>query len=164
MSEEPDWTLVDATMEQVKEWLRKGAAAQRSADDLTQAAFEHFARPFHKNVIRKWAEEAVNMSDGNDIIQTWFALRDEMLRTGPEAASAIRPPALRDACYAHALAHRTQFDTAPATIEAFVNGLELGCILALREVWESAKRPPSPTVNDETQRLWMAKQKKAEES
>ena len=79
------------------------------------------------------------MSNGPEIIKTWFELRDEMLRTGPEAASAIRPPSLRDACYAYALTHRSMFETTPTTIEAFVNGLELGCIGALREAWEKAR-------------------------
>jgi hypothetical protein len=70
--------------------------------------------------------------DENEVLQTWFRLRDAMLRTGPEAASAKRPPSLRDACYAYALAHRTQVDTTPETIESFVNGLELGAISAIR--------------------------------
>jgi hypothetical protein len=73
----------------------------------------------------------------SEVIETWFRLRDEMLRTGPEAASAIRPPSLRDACYACSLAHRTATQTDPSTIEAYVNGLELGAMDALLEAWEA---------------------------
>lgn len=73
----------------------------------------------------------------SEVVETWFRLRDEMLRSGPEAASAMRPPSLRDACYAETLAHRTQMESTPETIEAFVNGLELGAISALREAWNA---------------------------
>ena len=78
--------------------------------------------------------------DENEVLTTWFRLRDEMLRAGPEAASAIRPPSLRDACYAYVLAHRTSTPTSPETIEAFVNGLELGCISAIRAKFTVATR------------------------
>jgi hypothetical protein len=70
--------------------------------------------------------------DENEVLTTWFRLRDAMLRTGPEAASAMRPPSLRDACYAFALAHRSRVDTTPEMIESFVNGLELGAMAAIR--------------------------------
>jgi hypothetical protein len=70
--------------------------------------------------------------DENEVLTTWFRLRDAMLRTGPEAASAMRPPSLRDACYAYALAHRSKIDTTPELIESFVNGLELGAMTAIR--------------------------------
>jgi hypothetical protein len=71
--------------------------------------------------------------DENEVLTTWFRLRDAMLRTGPEAASAMRPPSLRDACYAYAIAHQTQFGGEPEMIESFVNGLELGAMAAIRE-------------------------------
>lgn len=71
--------------------------------------------------------------DRHEILRTWFRLRDEMLRTGPEAATAIRPPSLRDACYAYTLALRTSAPTTPETIEAFVNGLELGAMVVIRD-------------------------------
>jgi hypothetical protein len=71
--------------------------------------------------------------DENEVLATWFKLRAAMLRTGPQAASAMRPPSLRDACYAYALAHRSQFDTTPELIESFVNGLELGAMASIRE-------------------------------
>jgi hypothetical protein len=74
---------------------------------------------------------------GNEIIDIWFRLRDQMMRDGtPAAPSALRPPSLRNACYAYALAMRTQTETTPETIEAFVNGLELGALSSLRTVWE----------------------------
>jgi hypothetical protein len=77
----------------------------------------------------------------NDIIETWFRLRDRMVREGlPAEASAIRPPSLRDACYAWALAMRTIEGTTPETIESFVNGLELGALSALREAWKAHGR------------------------
>jgi|HubBroStandDraft_4_1064222.scaffolds.fasta_scaffold00038_45 hypothetical protein len=75
----------------------------------------------------------------NDIVETWFRLRDQMMREGlPAAPTALRPPSLRDACYASALAMRTKdTETTPETIEAFVNGLELGAISALRRAWDA---------------------------
>lgn len=76
----------------------------------------------------------------NEIIDTWFELRGEMLRAMPDAASALRPPSLRDACYAYALSQRSASETTPATIESFVNGLELGAMTALREAWEAKKQ------------------------
>lgn len=76
----------------------------------------------------------------SEVVETWFRLRDEMLRTGPEAASAIRPPSLRDACYAEVLAHRTATETSPELIESYINGLELGAISALREAWDNRSR------------------------
>jgi hypothetical protein len=72
------------------------------------------------------------MTDENEVIATWFKLRDDMLRVGPQAASAMRPPSLRDACYAYALAHRSHFDTTPEMIESFVNGLEIGALGFIR--------------------------------
>jgi hypothetical protein len=71
----------------------------------------------------------------SEVVNTWFKLREEMLRAGPEAASAIRPPSLRDACYAEALAHRTATEINPAAIEAYINGLELGAMAALKKAW-----------------------------
>jgi hypothetical protein len=77
---------------------------------------------------------------GNDIIETWFKLRDQMMRDGlPAGPSALRPPSLREACYAHTLAMRTKSDTDVETIEAFVNGLELGAMQALRAAWEGSR-------------------------
>ena len=75
---------------------------------------------------------------GDEIIDSWFRLRDHMLRAGtPAEPTALRPPSLREACYAYALAMRNK-DTAttPETIEAFVNGLELGAMGQLRHAWE----------------------------
>lgn len=74
----------------------------------------------------------------NEIIDTWFRLRDRMLREGtPADGNALRPPSLRDACYASVLAMRNKdTETTPETIEAFVNGLELGAMGALRHAWE----------------------------
>ena len=37
--------------------------------------------------------------DENEVLTTWFRLRDEMLRAGPQAASAMRPPSLRDVTF-----------------------------------------------------------------
>jgi hypothetical protein len=78
--------------------------------------------------------------DENEVLQTWFRLRDAMLRTGPEAASAMRPPSLRDACYAFAIAHRLRAETTPESIESFVNGLELGAMAAIRERLKGERR------------------------
>jgi hypothetical protein len=86
---------------------------------------------------RRFQREEGRMSD-NDVVETWFRLRDWMLREGlPAEATTIRPPSLRDACYAWALAMRTIEGTTPETIEAFVNGLELGALDSLREAWKA---------------------------
>jgi hypothetical protein len=77
---------------------------------------------------------------GNEIIDTWFRLRDGMLIKGKTPTGA-RPPSLRDACYAVALSRRTAgTDATPETIEAYVNGLELGALSALRAAWEARGR------------------------
>jgi hypothetical protein len=84
----------------------------------------------------------------NEIIDTWFRLHDAMFRDGhPGDVTALRPPSLRDACYARALAARKQdTETTPETIEAFVNGLELGALSALRAAWkvQHARAEPYP--------------------
>jgi hypothetical protein len=74
----------------------------------------------------------------NSVVDTWFRLRDGMLIEG-KTPSGARPPSLRDACYAYALANRTMVDTSPETIESFVNGLELGAMGALRHAWENER-------------------------
>ena len=74
-------------------------------------------------------------SDPNDPINQWFLLQKAMLKQG-ETPSAIRPPSLRDAIYAWVLAQRTDTETTPETIESYVNGLELGCMYALKNAWE----------------------------
>lgn len=72
------------------------------------------------------------------IIDLWFRLRDGMLeRALPADSTALRPPSLREACYAYALAERVaSVMTSGETIEAFVNGLELGAMAALRKAWD----------------------------
>lgn len=75
-------------------------------------------------------------------IQTWFKLNKEMLANSLLAqASAIRPPSLRDAIYAWVLAQRTGTETTPETIEAYVNGLELGCIHMIENALEGRHGP-----------------------
>jgi hypothetical protein len=72
-----------------------------------------------------------------EIIDTWFRLRAQMLeKTLPNAPSAVRPPSLRDACYAWVLSQRNCTDTSPEVIESYVNGLELGTMLAIKAAWE----------------------------
>ena len=80
----------------------------------------------------------MNANTHNDqtIADIWFRLGDGMLIEGKTPTGA-RPPSLRDACYAHALAmRRADSETTPETIEAFVNGLELGAMSALRDAWK----------------------------
>jgi DNA-binding transcriptional regulator YdaS (Cro superfamily) len=85
---------------------------------------------------REKKEASVRGND--DIIETWFRLLDGML-TKAKTPTGARPPSLRDACYAVALSRRTAgTDTSPETIEAYVNGLELGALHALREAWDLA--------------------------
>jgi hypothetical protein len=72
----------------------------------------------------------------DDIIPLWFHLCDQMIAEGGQGVN-LRPPSLRDACYAYALAHRTaDILTSEETVEAFVNGLELGALTHLMTVWE----------------------------
>ena len=72
----------------------------------------------------------------NEVIETWFRLRDAMF-ANPQTAVGARPPSLREACYAVTLAQRNkETATTPETIEAFVNGLELGAMMALRTAWD----------------------------
>ena len=76
-------------------------------------------------------------NDPDHLLEIWFRLRDRMMREGlPASPSAIRPPSLRDAAYAYALAMRTENDSDEETIESFVNGLELGAMAKIRELWE----------------------------
>jgi hypothetical protein len=74
----------------------------------------------------------------HDPIDLWFRLRDGMFNEPGVSAPGARPPTLRDACYAHVLSLRTrETEMTPETIEAFVNGLELGAISVLRKAWEA---------------------------
>jgi len=68
------------------------------------------------------------------LIEGWFALCDLMLVKG-QTPTGARPPSIREMCYAYALSLRGQQRCEPETIEAFVNGLELGTISQLRKVW-----------------------------
>ena len=75
------------------------------------------------------------------LVDLWFRLRDQMMKTmAAQPANAIRPPSLRDAAYAYVLASRNANETSEETIEAYVNGLELGAIGALRMAWELRKK------------------------
>ena len=71
----------------------------------------------------------INPND-ETIPDIWFRLNDALMTKDlPAYASALRPPSLRDACYAYALAMRTaSILTSEETIESFVNGLELGAM------------------------------------
>lgn len=71
----------------------------------------------------------------DDVVPLWFYLRDQMMKEGGQAIN-LRPPSLRDACYAATLSHRGEGRIEPETVEAFVNGLELGALTAIRLVWE----------------------------
>jgi hypothetical protein len=71
-----------------------------------------------------------------NIIDVWFRLRDQMF-IEDKTPTGARPPSIRDACYAWALAQRRDTETTPETIEAYVNGLELGAMGALREAWNN---------------------------
>lgn len=76
------------------------------------------------------------------VVDAWFQLCDKVFRqeAGP---SELRPPSLRDACYASALAMRTNSETTPETIEAFVNGIERGAMSALRAAWNEKREGAS---------------------
>jgi hypothetical protein len=69
MTDEPDWSQIDATPEQIQVWMRA-----RIADDafalwlkveapevlvarLAWEAFQHFHRPYHINRMKAWAAE-----------------------------------------------------------------------------------------------------------
>ena len=82
------------------------------------------------------------MSENDDhLVDLWFKLKDEMILHGlPQPGAAIRPPSLRDAAYARILSMRNvENPPTPALVEAFVNGLELGALGALRIAWVEKK-------------------------
>lgn len=54
----PDLTQTDATPTQVKEWMKTHAGEHAESRALAWAAHEHFARPFHINVLQDWAAKA----------------------------------------------------------------------------------------------------------
>lgn len=60
---EPDWTQRDATQEEVKAWMRERKEFTSEPNALAYAAFNHFARPYHINVMRKLAEEILAESN-----------------------------------------------------------------------------------------------------
>jgi hypothetical protein len=80
------------------------------------------------------------------IIDVWFELHNAMWdKQQVGGAPALRPPALREACYIYVVetqAFKAGVD--PQTVEAFVNGLELGAMSALRAAWN-----PSPLHYEE---------------
>ena len=80
---------------------------------------------------------AMDLQQPDHLIEIWFRLRAKMIgdQKGYEPSS-LRPPSLRDAAYAYALALRTNTDTTEETIEAFVNGLELGAMAKIKQLWE----------------------------
>jgi hypothetical protein len=79
----------------------------------------------------KWVKD-------DNVIDVWFRLRDGML-VEDKTPTGVRPPSLRDAVYAHVLASRTATETDPETVEAFVNGIEIGAMAALRDAWNKRK-------------------------
>jgi hypothetical protein len=84
----------------------------------------------------QWICGANPMEEIN-IVDIWFRLRDQMMKNQQWGeASSLRPPSLRDACYAYVLSIRSDAPTDPEMIESYVNGLELGAISALREAWK----------------------------
>ncbi len=112
-------------------------------DRLVNALGDRYSEPELK-VMAIQAAEALSepakppepAQDGKSdvLIDGWFALRDLLLING-QTPTGARPPSLRDACYAYALSLRGYQRCEPQTIEAFVNGLELGTIDLLRKVW-----------------------------
>lgn len=76
----------------------------------------------------------------DSVIDVWFELCDLQMRVEGQTPSGARPPSLRDAIYAWALAHRSMSDTSPETIESYVNGVELGAMSALRDAWEKRNK------------------------
>jgi hypothetical protein len=82
------------------------------------------------------------MSENDEhLIDLWFKLKDRMVERGlPQEGQAIRPPSLRDAAYARVMSMRNVANPPPPEmVEAFVNGMELGAISALRQAWELNK-------------------------
>jgi len=62
--EEPDWSQRDPSTQEVKDWMKERSNTLKfgdgSIDRLARNAFEHFHRPFHINVLLKWASEMVD--------------------------------------------------------------------------------------------------------
>lgn len=57
MADEKDWTQVDATGDEVRAWMREHVLEHTTPTELARAAHEHFARPFHLNVLIDMAEK-----------------------------------------------------------------------------------------------------------
>jgi hypothetical protein len=81
------------------------------------------------------------MVSGSDksVIDLWFDLKARMINDGlPAPSTAIRPPSLRDAAYAYTLSIVSpENPMPPMLVESFVNGLELGSMVALKKAWEA---------------------------
>jgi hypothetical protein len=56
VTDEPDWSQQDAPDEVIRAWMKEHAKGG-DAETLARAAYEHFARPFHLDVLRKMAAE-----------------------------------------------------------------------------------------------------------
>lgn len=51
----PDWTQQDADPDTIKAWMREHRGKHPTASDLATAALNHFARPYHLDVLYRWA-------------------------------------------------------------------------------------------------------------
>ncbi len=60
---EPDWTQQDASEATITKWMRANARGY-TLETLAYAAHEHFARPFHIDVMRKFAAKAMSAGPG----------------------------------------------------------------------------------------------------
>lgn len=55
MEEEEDWTQKDPNHQTVVVWMGRHEGDYLDAEQLARAAYEHFARPYHLDVLRKMA-------------------------------------------------------------------------------------------------------------
>jgi|HubBroStandDraft_5_1064220.scaffolds.fasta_scaffold181656_3 hypothetical protein len=74
-----------------------------------------------------------------NVIDVWFELGDLTAKSyarDERSPTIFRPPSLRNAIYAWVLARRTDAGTSPETVESYVNGIELGSMMALHDAWK----------------------------
>jgi len=74
------------------------------------------------------------------LIDLWFDLRREMFfKAEGVTAGGLRPPSLRDAAYNYA-ASMSVGPLDPHMMEAFVNGLEIGAMAKIKELWDKRNK------------------------
>jgi hypothetical protein len=87
------------------------------------------------------SDETVKPPPPDYLIDLWFDLRKEMFFKAEGAnAEGLRPPSLRDAAYNYAASILMVTPLDPHMMEAFVNGLEIGAMAQIKELWDKRNK------------------------